>query len=241
MKRLFVISSGSKNNAVLIENNKKTILIDCGVSLRSLCTVYKQLSLDISELCAVFVTHSHSDHTKGLATLKKKLTVPFYSGAEVDGCERISDKISLDGFEVTAFSCPHDVDCCGYRVEMETDVFCLATDIGKMTPCILENLKGCQTVMLESNHDIDMLRFGGYPQQLKDRILSDHGHLSNKDCAKTLCLLASEGTLKKAVLAHLSENNNTPLLAKSETRTELMKYGFDVEVYAAEPMLEVIL
>ena len=168
--------------------------------------------------------------------------MPFYSGADIGFCEKLEDTLCLDGFEITPVICSHDVDCCGYRIQMDETSFCIATDTGVVTPCLLSALEGCSVVMLESNHDIDMLKTGPYPPQLKSRILSDFGHLSNKDCAKTLCYLASKGTLKKAILAHLSENNNTPLIAKSETRTELMKYGFDdVEIYAAEPMLEVIL
>ena len=241
MKRLIVIASGSKNNAALIENSGNTILIDCGVSLRSLRAVFKELSLDIERLRAVFVTHNHVDHTKYLETLKKNLTVPFYSGAEVGGCEIFDGVAEVEGFAVESFSCSHDVPCTGYRINMDGTLFCIATDVGCVNEEFLLNFEGAKTVMLESNHDVEMVKYGPYIPSLKQRILSDCGHLSNKDCAKSVAFLASKG-LEKIILAHISENNNTPLLAKSETRTELMKYGFDaVEIYAAEPMLEVIL
>ena len=241
MKRLIVIASGSKNNAALIVNDNKTILVDCGVSLRGLRAVYEQFSLDISDLEAVFVTHSHSDHTKYLPTLKKNLNVPFYSGASIDGCQKFCSEISLDSFGVTALECIHDVPCFGYRISMDGTDFAIATDIGVMSPELLLSLVGCDTVMLESNHDVNMVKYGPYPPSLKDRILSKFGHLSNEECAKSLAFLASKG-LKKAVLAHLSENNNTPLLARDVNTKELKKYGFDnVEIFAAEPMLEVTL
>ena len=241
MKRLIVIASGSKNNAALIENDGKTILIDCGVSLRSLNNVYKDFSLDIKDLLAVFVTHSHTDHTKYLATLQKKLDVPFYSGANVADVEKITDTVCLDGFEVSPFELSHDVDCCGYKIDLSGTLFGFATDTGVITKTLLDNLENCETVMLESNHDVDMLRFGPYTQSLKNRILSEHGHLSNADCAKTAVYLAQR-KLEKIVLAHLSETNNSPLVAKRETFSLLQKYGFDnVEIEVAEHYLEVLL
>lgn len=239
MKRLIVIASGSKNNAALIDNNGKTILVDCGVSLRSLRAVYKDFSLDIENLQGVFVTHNHSDHTKYLETLKKNLNVPFYSSAEVTGCEIFNGSITLDGFEISSVCLFHDVPCCGYRVTMEQTSFCIATDTGVVSPDIIEAMRGCDVVMLESNHDVNMVKFGPYPPSLKSRILSRQGHLSNEDCSKTVAYLASQG-LKKVVLAHISENNNTPLVARDTCLRELKKYGFDsVEIFAAEPMLEV--
>ena len=241
MKRLIIIASGSKNNAAIIENNGKTILIDCGVSLRSLCTVLSRYGLDKTSLQAVFVTHSHSDHTKNLATLKKNLDVPFYSGVCVDMCDGFCSPVLLDGFEVQAFRLSHDVPCCGYKISFDGKSICIATDTGVITDEMLENLTGSETVVLESNHDEQMLKFGPYPPNLKARILSECGHLSNKDCAKTLAYLASKG-MKKAVLAHISEHNNTQLLAKATTKDELLKYGFDsVEVYTAQPDMEIIL
>ncbi len=239
MKRLIIIASGSKNNAALIENNGKTILIDCGVSLRSLCTVLDRFGLDKLSLKAVFVTHSHSDHTKNLATLKRNLDIPFYSGVCVDMCENFCSPVCIDGFKVEAFKLSHDVPCCGYKISFGDTSVCIATDTGIVSDEILENLVGADTVVLESNHDEQMLKYGPYPPNLKARILSECGHLCNKDCAKTLAYLASKG-MKKAVLAHISEHNNTPLLAKSTAMDELLKYGFDsVEVYTAEPDMEI--
>ena len=235
MFRLLIAASGSKANATLVELNGRRILIDCGLS-------YKALSeaTDVSKIDAVFVTHSHSDHIKGLAVLRKHTDVPFYSAVDIDGCIKMTEDVTVSGMTVKSFGCCHDVPCVGYRIEAEGKAVAVATDTGCITPDTLAGLEGADTVMLECNHDVDMLRYGPYPMSLKERILAKNGHLSNPDCAKVLCYLCNGGT-KRAVLAHLSETNNTPLCAKKAVRDELDKYGFcdKIEVVVAQALTEI--
>ena len=240
MLKLLIAASGSKANATLVIHNENAVLIDCGTSYKSLCEVLAKAGLSPSCISAVLVTHSHSDHTKGLATLSKKLSVPFYSGVDICGCSRMCDGIDIDGMHITSFACCHDVDCVGYRFEADGKTLAVATDTGIVTDCMLDELTGCDAVMLECNHDPDMLRCGPYPYQLKQRIASREGHLSNGDCAKTIVHLAAHGT-KTAVLAHLSETNNTPLVALNSVRCELAKYGFEnnVKLYCADSLTQI--
>lgn len=232
--KLIIIASGSKSNAALVLQDSAAVLIDCGVSRRTLVTALARFDLTEQNIKAVFVTHSHSDHTKGIPALKKHLDVPFLSAVDVDLCDSMDGDCTVGNFTVSAYSCSHDVPCVGYKITCAGKSVCIATDTGVVTDEIRDALDGCETVVIESNHDAEMLRFGPYPFPLKERIASKHGHLSNADCAKFLCYLASRG-LKRAVLAHLSENNNTPLLARATARDELAKYGFEPDLVIAEP------
>lgn len=240
MLRLIIVSSGSKSNAAIIEKDGNALLIDCGVSFRALKTALSKFGIPVPALKGALITHTHSDHVKGIPTVSKAVAIPFYSAVNVEGCTLFEGELLLGGFAVTAFRCSHDVPCCGYKIVCGDKSVCIATDTGRVTDETLNALIGASTVVLESNHDTDMLKSGPYPFVLKQRILSDCGHLSNKDCAKTLAHLACHG-LRRAVLAHLSEHNNTPLIARACAVSELKKYGFDdVEVIAASPLLEII-
>ncbi len=240
MFKLLIAASGSKANATLVIHNQKAVLIDCGTSYKALCQTLTQAGLSPLCISAVLVTHSHSDHTKGLATLSKKLSVPFYSGVDICGCKKLCDGLDVGGMHITGFCCSHDVDCVGYKIEADGKTLAVATDTGVVTDCMLEQMTGCEAVMLECNHDPEMLRSGPYPFQLKQRIASPEGHLSNGDCAKTITHLAANGT-KIAVLAHLSETNNTPLVAMHTVRCELAKYGLenDVKLYCADSLTQI--
>lgn len=237
--KLVIIESGSKQNAALIIKGGKSLLVDCGISMKRLKTALDFEGLSTQNVVAALITHSHSDHVKGMDSVKKQTGIPFYSCADVEGCEKLDSYTEIDGFEITGFCLSHDVDCCGYKISADGKTVCFVTDTGVVTDEALNAMTGISTVVLESNHDEEMLRYGNYPYPLKQRILSDNGHLSNKTCAKTLAYLASKG-LERAVLAHLSENNNTPLTARNCAKCELEKYGFDnVEVLDAKPMLEI--
>lgn len=239
MFKLIIVSSGSKSNAAIIRSDSGALLVDCGVSMRTLKAALDKCGILQTELKAAVITHSHSDHTKGIATVKKNMGIPFYSAVEVDGCIRFEGSLTVGDITVEPFACSHDVDCVGYKISCGDRSVCIATDTGVVTDDTLNALMGVSTVVLESNHDVDMLRSGPYPLSLKHRILSCDGHLSNADCAKTLAHLASCG-LRCAVLAHISEHNNTPLMARACAVSELNKYGFDeVEVIPASDMLEI--
>ena len=235
MFRLLIAASGSKANATLVELDGRRILIDCGLTYKALSS-----ATDISKIDAVFITHSHSDHVKGLAVLRKHIDVPFYSAVDIEGCTQMTEDNKVSGMTVKSFKCCHDVPCVGYRIEAEGRAVAVATDTGCVCPDTLAGLEGADTVMLECNHDIDMLRYGPYHPQLKQRIMSDNGHLSNPDCASVLCYLCNSGT-SRAVLAHLSETNNTPLCAKKTVREALEKYGFcdKLDVVVANAGIEV--
>ncbi len=246
--KVFVLFSSSKGNCTYIKNGKDEILIDMGISARRVEARLRELGSSLSKITAVFVTHEHTDHIKGLETLSKNFLVPIYAPPEC--CEYISCVMpstvqnlvptspgSAVWLEETAFysvPTPHDArKSVGFRINLGTEKLGYFTDIGCLTEGILRGLSGCDRVVLESNHDVVMLKEGSYPYPLKKRILGTRGHLSNTDCAKLLPHLAAHGT-RSFVLAHLSEENNRPELAFSQSRDALVEKGFDVFETAEE-------
>lgn len=205
-----------------------------------------QSGLAPEKLSGILITHEHSDHISGLAMLTKYHAVPVYAPAilagnlcrAVPGLERClhvigaGEAFGLGGLTVTAFHTSHDTDeSVGYRIECGCALG-FATDMGCVTDEVQNALLGCDAVLVEANHDVDMLVSGPYPPYLKRRILSPRGHLSNTDCARLALTLTESGT-KYIVLGHLSRENNTPELAYKTVRAALG----DREVYlAAAPM-----
>ncbi len=240
MLKLLVAASGSKANSTVIIYQNDVIIIDCGTTYKALSDALLTEGLTPKNISAVFVTHSHSDHVKGLATLKNKISAPFYSAVDIEGCNKMRAPVTVGSMAVSYFECCHDVDCVGYKITAGNKSVAVATDTGRVTECMLSQFVNCDAVMLECNHDVNMLKAGPYPAALKSRILSDNGHLSNTDCAKVITYLASNGT-KKAVLAHISETNNTPLVARSEVLLGLKNYGLEkqIEVVCAEPLTQI--
>ena len=186
--QLCTLYSGSKGNCTYIRAGGDAILIDAGRSLRALTQALEAVGGDMAAVRAVFVTHEHADHTSALEMLAKKYDVP-----------------------VASFVTPHDSDMSvGYTITLaDGRRLAYATDIGHVTPEIEASLTGAYAVVLESNHDEDMLLSGPYPAWLKSRIASDRGHLSNAACGAFLPRLYAAGT-KHVLLAHLSAENNTP-------------------------------
>lgn len=224
--RINVFASGSGGNCMLLSDRGTNILIDAGISMKRISTALASMELTLRDIGGVLVTHEHSDHIMGLKMLAKHSGIPIYAPHTVAnrlrGCmPETEDALRIipvgEGFEiedltVTAFHTPHDTDeSVGYRIE-GSSVFAIATDMGHVTPEIEAGLRGAQTVLIESNHDETMLRYGPYPAQLKRRILSDNGHLSNENCAALAYRLASSGTAN-IILGHLSRENNRPDLA----------------------------
>ena len=221
--RLHVFASGSGGNCLLVEDGDARLLIDAGISRRRVTAALASLGCAMEQIGGVLITHEHSDHISGLESLAKGTQFPVFAphtvAARLEGAlpslsERlrvipVGEPFSLGSLRITAFHTSHDTDeSVGYRIE-GSGIYAHATDTGCVTEEMRRFLRGADTVLLESNHDEEMLRYGPYPFYLKKRILSARGHLSNANCAAFARELAESGT-KQIILAHLSRENNTP-------------------------------
>ena len=218
-----MLASGSKGNAAYIRCGKTNILIDAGISCRRIEKGLKRYGCALGDLDAVFITHEHSDHVGGLATLLKRTDMPIYTTAETwqamgrktDGFDhrfvRLTRRVALKDIEVTPFAISHDAARpVGYSLRHGDAKITLATDLGYVSPDVAAAAAYADILVLESNHDEEMVRNGPYPYALQQRILGRWGHLSNKTAAAFLASLPTKG-LMRVLLAHRSEKNNTPL------------------------------
>lgn len=238
--------SGSSGNCTLVSDGKTTLLADCGLSCKCLEAALLKVGISPCDIDGLLITHEHTDHIKGAGVVSRKYNLPIFATAKTHECMeigKIDEKnikyISPDiDFEIGTigikpFSIPHDAaNPVGYNFFFGSKKLSLATDIGRMNDYIFEHLKGSIAVLLESNHDLAMLKFGRYPQVLKKRILGDLGHLSNEDAAKTVLELVKLGT-QHIMLGHLSNENNTPRLAYTQTTNLLLENGVDLKKDAA--------
>ncbi len=249
--------SGSTGNAFLIAQGGECILIDGGKNCKRLCACLAEVGYAPSQVRAVFVTHEHSDHISALPVFAKRYQIPVHAVGETADALLFAGvapalvvrhsapfQTAVGNFSVSAFPTPHDSRASvGYRIEVQTgEGVCkvgYATDMGAPTEIVEQNLTGCDYVILESNHDIDMLWNGGYPYYLKKRIYGERGHLSNADCAALAGRLAQSGT-KRILLAHLSRENNTPELAYQTTAARLCGKDVILRVAAPEAVTELI-
>ena len=233
--KIYSLYSGSKGNSLYISAAGVEILIDAGKNARALSNALLDIGTDIKNIAAIFVTHEHTDHISALEVISKKHEIPVHiTDISAKKLDKMPDsfvhknlvrhdeifEVNVEGLHITSFSVPHDsMMCVGYRIDFSDNdgmhSIGVATDIGYVTKGICKNLEGCEAVVLESNHDEDMLKNGPYPYDLKKRILSNRGHLSNKSSATFGAHLAAKGT-KAFMLAHLSEENNTPDTALDE-------------------------
>lgn len=241
MARLCPLFSGSTGNSYYIGSRSAGLLIDAGRSARQLDNMLKLCGIDPLALQGILVTHEHTDHSSGLRVFAKKYQLPVFASAgtlkvlesalpEVELCP-LEGELELAGMTVTPFHTSHDcAEPLGYRIRTEDGrVLGFATDLGYLSDTVKEHLLGADFVVIESNHDPEMLRTGGYPYPLQQRILSDRGHLSNGVCAEFLPELAKSGT-KRFLLAHLSRENNTPSLALETSLSALTRAGLVREV-----------
>lgn len=216
------IASGSKGNCLYIETGDTRLLIDIGLSLRETLLRLDSVGIDAARIDAVLVTHEHVDHIRSAGSFARKHKIPVIASHLVHGkSEKYLKKTRMIEFEsgcsfafrdvrIDPFPITHDAcDPVGFVVESRDGRCGSATDLGIVTRLVAEKLRGCRALNLESNHDIDMLMNGPYPWDLKQRIKSRHGHLSNEDSLDLLHELAHEG-LEALVMAHLSEVNNHP-------------------------------
>jgi phosphoribosyl 1,2-cyclic phosphodiesterase len=248
--KICCLYSGSKGNSTFISAGGASILIDAGRSAKALCTALDSIGVGIDSIDAIFITHEHNDHISALRTLSHKHQIPIHmllrSAQVFNGlydeklcsCLVLHDgngfEVDVKGLHVKAFPTPHDsMGAVGYRVsfecEGETVAVACSTDTGYVTEDMCENLSGCHAVVIESNHDLQMLAEGPYPYELKRRIRSKHGHLSNVDCAALAARLYESGT-RHFMLAHLSEENNQPVLAYNEVFSAIADDNVDLKV-----------
>ncbi len=251
----YTLFSSSKGNCAYIKYGKTELLIDAGASAKQINTSLQALGTDLSNIRGIFVSHEHSDHTRGLQVISKRLHIPIYTdpdcmnliginAPDAEGClvpTYAGDRVEMDGLKILIYPTPHDsLRSFCYRIETERDSLGFATDIGHVSEAVQDALFGCDSVLVESNHDRTMLQNGPYPPMLKRRIAGDRGHLSNYACSCLAPVLARCGT-RSIVLGHLSETNNTPRTAYEETRARLADYGVKLcgESFAGDVKLQV--
>lgn len=218
--KVSVLSSGSKGNTTYIESDKAKILIDIGNTSKYVKEKLEEFGVEPEELDAILITHTHVDHIKGLKVFEKKYHVPVYITDKMykyldflDNYIPLSDEFDINDIHITAIKTSHDVeDSRGYIVSSNDKSIVYITDTGYINNKYFNILSNRNLYIMESNHDVEMLTNGKYPFQLRQRILSDKGHLSNYDSAKYLSSFIGDNT-KYILLAHLSEENNTEELA----------------------------
>ncbi len=241
MARLCPLFSGSSGNSIYIGSGGTGILIDVGRSAKQLEKAIKQCEIDLFSIKAIFVTHEHSDHIRGLRVFASRYGIDVYSSKgtlealESKGgilcdkfCAKIIPKegIYINDIFIKSFSTSHDSkESVGYIINTGDErKITIATDIGYISDEVRDAINGCDLLFIESNHDVNMLKSGTYPYYLKRRILSDKGHLSNEACSKELPKFAKNGTTR-FILAHLSGENNIPELAYQTALNSFMTAG----------------
>lgn len=231
------IASGSSGNCIYIGDGATHILIDAGISRKRIVQGLHSIGISPEQLTAICITHEHSDHIMGLKVFLKNYHTPVYAteGTIAYIKEKIEDERQEENFHIVEADCPfevgsmfitpfhtsHDaIDPIGYTVRTDTAKLGMATDLGCYDTYTVSHLKDCEVLILESNHDISMLQAGTYPYQLKKRILSEKGHLSNVCAGNLLCELIHD-KLRYVYLAHLSKENNYPELAFETVNCQL--------------------
>lgn len=232
--RMTVLASGSRGNCTVLSSSSASILVDAGLSCRETLKRMKIAGEDPHRLRAIVISHEHSDHVAGLEVLARKLKIPVYISAETYESWRkvVRDKegqpvvlerrehfhpgrrFMIGDITVTPFTIPHDAaDPCGFTFKADGVKIGIATDLGYLPFSVKDQLRGCDGLMIESNHDLEMLRNGPYPWMVKQRVMSRVGHLSNAALAEFF-EKDYDGSAAFLVLAHLSEQNNHPELAR---------------------------
>jgi phosphoribosyl 1,2-cyclic phosphodiesterase len=238
--RLIILGSGSSGNALYIESGVTRVLVDAGLSARETARRMTEVGVDAARLDAIVVTHEHADHVKGVRVMSKTAAVPVFisdptrnechwpgGGEGIRWGERIcsSQPFQIGSLDFHPFTIPHDgIDTFAFTVESEGVKVGIVTDLGYITKLVAERLRGSNLVMIESNHDRDMLKVGPYPWPLKQRIASNEGHLSNDETARWI-REDFDGRAEYLVLAHLSRQCNHPELARLSAIQALQSHG----------------
>lgn len=241
--RFSVLSSGSTGNAFYIETDKQKLLVDAGMSGKQLEGLFEQIKVDPSELNGILVTHEHSDHIKGIGVMARRYKLPIYANEKtwqameglvgtIDTAQKFVFEAgsvkSFGNLDVESFGVSHDAaEPMFYVFHHEGQKVSLVTDLGYVSDRIKGTIKGSDIFIFESNHDTEMLRMGHYPWNIKRRILSDVGHVSNEDAGLALADVIGDKT-KRIYLAHLSQDNNMKDLARMVVSQTLEEKGFVV-------------
>lgn len=234
--------SGSSGNSIFVSSGEANVLIDAGLPGKSIEKALCKINVDVSKIDAIFVTHEHIDHVKGVGVISRKYNIPIYANSltwaammktigkiKEENIRVITDScVTIKDMNIINYKTSHDAASpCGYSIESSQKKVCITTDLGFVTKEIETILKDADVILLECNHDIEMLKFGPYPYVLKRRILSNIGHLSNDDCGKTIVEI-SNGKYKRIILGHLSKTNNYPDLAYQTVVNILNENGIDI-------------
>ena len=245
--RFSVLASGSKGNACYIETDNTGILIDAGLSCREIVSRLRLIGIMTASIDAVIITHEHSDHTRGLGPISRRFDSAIYANrSTISRCHnllkntRVCDSVNtgdtfiINDIIIETFAKSHDAaDPVGLIISSNGSRLGILTDVGESTPSLEERLQGCTSLMLEFNHDIEMLENGPYPYHLKKRIRGSYGHLSNEQAGDLLKRLSHE-RLNNIVLAHLSEVNNTPEKALAQAKASLLECNMgDIPVHVS--------
>ena len=245
-----VLASGSRGNSSLILCDNTKFIIDIGISFSRLKSHLELNNTNINEICALLVTHSHSDHIKGLKTFIKETNIKIYIPKEMyheledivprERCNFIEDNFNLNSVSIELIHTSHDTDTSvGYIIEYKGKSLVHVTDTGYINRKYLRKMEDKNIYVIESNHDEAMLMDGPYPRFLKERVISDRGHLSNKTTAGYLKKVTTENT-KYVVLAHISEKNNTKELAYQESNEVLKNKNIKLLVTMQDEETELI-
>lgn len=239
--RVCSLASSSKGNCTIVYNDREILVVDMGIAYKEFAQKLQLLNLDIDNIVGVVVSHEHSDHIKGLQTffntthkpifchynsldgILKKIKIPS------DALVRFDSPFKVGSFDICPFEVSHDVFCVGYSIFENNNKISIVTDLGYTTNVVVEKLFDSRLVILEANHDEEMLRNGSYPAVLKSRILSKKGHLSNVSSAKVVAELAQHN-VRQILFAHLSEENNTPEMCYNTICDYLKSVGIEPQV-----------
>lgn len=242
--RFASLGSGSKGNATLISDGETVVLVDCGFTRKEFELRLAQRQILPSELSAILVTHEHSDHASGVAVLARAYGIPVYAThgtfmtGKLDGIPasrpfNAGDEFAINNLKVKSIAVPHDArEPVQYVFESGEKSLGVLTDLGMVTPHIIDAFSACRALILEFNHDLEMLLNGPYPQALKRRVAGDFGHLNNNQSTEFL-LRAEMPVLEQLVVAHISEQNNSVAHAQSAISPFTERYGGKVH-YACQ-------
>lgn len=237
--KIKVLASGSKGNSTYIECGNTKILIDAGISYMQIKKALEEINVNVCDLNIILITHTHSDHIKGLCSLIKKTNATLYITEDIyyDLLKNMTinnyyiiegEKFKYNDLSVELLPVSHDVSCYSFIINYKNKNLVYITDTGYLNKRYFDKLKNKDVYIIESNHDETMLMDGPYPFILKQRILSDRGHLSNKATARILTKLIGDNT-KYIFLAHISEHNNTKQLVLDEITRELSNINFNLD------------